>query len=73
MSTSYSREILDAWKAGEIQELAYFLNDEEGQGTFVKFVECGVGYLYPSFVTGDESLFEKHERTLIEYAQDDLS
>lgn len=65
----YSDETLRAWKSGEIHELAYFLGDVEGQGTFFKWIDAEVGYPYPTFVSGDEKLFDAHQRLLIEHSQ----
>ena len=69
----YSNEILTKWKSGEIFELAMYCNDAtECEGTFFRWIDAGVGYEYPSFYCGDEKVFEKYQRQLIEYAQDNL-
>lgn len=69
----YPKEIIEQWKRGEIQELCYFVEDEEAKGTFVKFVDVEIGYLFPSFVCGNEEVYRRYERVLINHAQDNYS
>lgn len=66
----YSDEILAKWRAGEIEELALYCNDAaECEGTFFKWIDAGVGYDYPSFYCGNEKVFDKYQRLLIEHSQ----
>jgi hypothetical protein len=64
------QEVWAMWRAGEVHELANVLNDmKEGENTFFKYIDAEVGYPYPVFVYGDESVFDRYQRVLIELSQ----
>lgn len=70
MTNLSQNEIWSLWKAGEINELSNTLNDmKDGENTFFKYVDAGVGYPYPVFVCGDEAVFDRYQRVLIELSQ----
>lgn len=63
-------DILTLWQAGEVHELSNTLGDmEDGKETFFKYEDANVGYEYPVFVYGDEKVFNKYQRALIEHSQ----
>ena len=66
----HSDEIVALWKAGEIDNLGSFFNDDPRfESTFVKWADLNVGYKVPQFFCGDRQLFDDHYRTLIEQSQ----
>lgn len=58
-------------ESGDTFDLCDLLCDiVENRGTIVSYDDLGVGYLYPSFVSGDIEAYERAQRRLIQIAQD---
>lgn len=67
----YSNEIVTRWRNGEVEELSNILGDRKDipNGTFFEWIDVGVGYDYPSFVCGDEDVFDEYHQELKEIGQ----